>query len=107
MLMARPNTEIPSASLKESFYGHLASGPIWDKMMHKCMKQNGFLRFDGPPGFFYNPTLDADIIVYVDDFILIATPSKAAGVWKLSEKLIEFKDFAITPRHCIAAPFGC
>ena len=72
--------------------GHPESGPIWDKKMHKCMKQAGFLHVDGSPGFFYNPALDAEMAVYVDDVILIAPPKHEAGIWKSLEGLIEFKD---------------
>ena len=51
---------------------------MWDKKMHQCMYQAGFLSVEGSPGFFYHPTLGVERTVYVDDFVLIAPPSDPA-----------------------------
>ena len=70
-----PKHRGPVCILKKSLYGQSESEPIF-----------------GSPGFFYNPTLDAEMFVYVNDFILIAFPKHEAGIWKSLEWLIEFKD---------------
>ena len=78
--------------LKRALYGHPESGPIWDKKMHSVMKQCGFLPIEGSPGVFYHPSKNAEMIVYVDDFILIAPEQHEADIWKELDKHIEFKD---------------
>ena len=41
--------------------------------MHKVMRECGFLSVGGGgPGVFYHPELDAEKVVYFDDFILIS-----------------------------------
>ena len=60
----------PVCVLKRALYGHPESRAIWDKKMHKDMKECGFLPVgEGSPGVFYSPSLGAEMIVYVDDFI--------------------------------------
>ena len=41
---------------------------------------------------FYHPSKNAEMIVYVDDFILIAPERHEAGLWKELDKHIDFKD---------------
>ena len=60
--------------------------------MHSVMKQCGYLAIEGCPGVFYHPSKNAEMIVYVDDFILIAPEQHEAGIWKESDKHIDFKD---------------
>ena len=73
----------PVRILKRALYGHPESGAIWDKKMHKVMKECGFLHVgEGSPGVFYNPFLGAEMIVYVDDFLLISPAKHEAQIWK-------------------------
>ena len=61
--------------------------------MRKVMKECGFLPVaEGSPGVFYNPTLSAEMIVYVDDFILISPEAHEVKIWKQLDKHILFKD---------------
>ena len=68
---------------------------MWDKKMHQCMYQAGFLSLEGSPGFFYHPKFGVDCTVYVDDFVLIAPPSLEAKMGKMLEAVIEFKEPAV------------
>ena len=56
------------------------------------MTQCGFVSLDGSPGFFYHPQYGAEVVVYVDDFILIAPPHLEAQIWGELDKVITFKD---------------
>jgi len=59
------------------------------------MKACGFLPLEGSPGFFHSPTLDVEVVVYVDDFLLIAPPALEAKIWGMLEGNpgnITFKD---------------
>ena len=68
-----PKYKDPVCVLKRALYRHPESGSIWDKKMRKVIKECGFLPIaEGSPGVFYNPSLNAEMIVYVDDFILIS-----------------------------------
>ena len=60
--------------------------------MKACMAKCGFVHLDGSPGFFYHPEYGAEVVVYVDDFILIAPPKLEAQIWKELDKVITFKD---------------
>ena len=61
--------------------------------MHKVMRLCGFLPVgEGSPGVFYNPKLNAEMVVYVDDFILIAPSQHEANIWAELDKHILFKD---------------
>ena len=61
--------------------------------MHKVMKACGFLPVgEGSPGVFYNTTLGAEMIVYVDDFILISPEKHEDQIWKELDRHILFKD---------------
>ena len=88
-----PKYKDPVCVLKRALYGHPESGAIWDKKMRKVMKECGFLPVaEGSPGVFYNPTLSAEMIVYVDDFILISPEAHENKIWKQLDKHILFKD---------------
>ena len=56
------------------------------------MSECGFVSLDGSPGFFYHADYDAEVVVYVDDFIPIAPPSLEAKIWSALDKVITFKD---------------
>ena len=56
------------------------------------MTECGFVSLDGSPGFFYHPVLNADVVVYVDDFILIAPPEAQDKIWRMLDEAILFKD---------------
>ena len=56
--------------------------------MTKC----GFVSLDGSPGFFYHPVLNAEVVVYVDDFILIAPPDVQEKIWRMLDEDCFFKD---------------
>ena len=84
--------------LMKSLYGHPESGALWDKKMHKCMKACGFVPLEGSPGFFHHPKHDVEVVVYVDDFLLIAPPHLEAKIWAMLEGdpgHITFKDPAV------------
>ena len=78
-----PKYRDPVCILKRALYGHPESGPIWDKKMHKVMKDCGFFPVaEGSPGVFYHPTLGAEMVVYGDDSILISPEKLEALIWK-------------------------
>ena len=61
--------------------------------MQKVMKACGFLPVgEGSPGVFYNPTLGAEMIVYVDDSNLISPEKHEDPIWKQLDSHILFKD---------------
>ena len=90
-----PKYHDPVVILRKSLYGHPESGPMWDKKMHQCMYQAGFLSLEGSPGFFYHPTFGVECTVYVDDLVLIAPSSVEAEIWKTLDAVVEFKDPAV------------
>jgi len=65
---------------------------MWDKRMHQVMKKCGFIPLEGSPGFFYHPTKGVEMVVYVDDFVLIAPPHIEDEIWSELDKHILFKD---------------
>ena len=88
-----PKYKDPVCILKRALYGHPECGPIWDKRMHKVMKACGFLPVgEGSPGVFYHPTRGAELIVFVDDFILIYPKQYETQIWKELDAHILFKD---------------
>ena len=46
----------------------------------------------GSPGVFYNPHYGAEMVVYVDDFILVAPEHLHAKIWTSLDRHIKFKD---------------
>ena len=83
----------PVCILRKALYGHPESGPMWDKKMHKVMKDCEFIPVGGgSPGVFYNPHYGAEMVVYVDDFILIAPEHLHAKIWASLDRHIKFKD---------------
>ena len=59
--------------------------------MKKCVAKCGFVPLDGSPGYFYNPN-GAELVVYIDDFILISPRHLEKQIWKDLSKFIEFKN---------------
>ena len=61
--------------------------------MLAVMKQCGFLPVgEGSPGVFYHPTYGAEMVVYVDDFILVSPEKYEDTIWKELDRHILFKD---------------
>jgi len=88
-----PKYHDPVCILQKALYGHPESGLIWDKKMHKVMKICGFLPVgEGSPGVFYHPHFGAEMVVYVDDFILVAPKDLHAKIWAKLDEHIKFKD---------------
>ena len=88
-----PKYKDPVCVLKRALCGHSESGPIWDKKMHNVMGLCGFEPVgEGSPGAIYHPGKNAEMIVYVDDFILVAPENHKDAIWKGLHKRILFKD---------------
>jgi hypothetical protein len=90
-----PKYRDPVCILHRALYGHPESGPLWDKRMHQIMKNCGFLSLEGSHGFFYNIKDDAEMVVYVDDFVLISPIKNEAKIWAELDKHVTFKDPAV------------
>ena len=56
------------------------------------MNSLGFEKLEGSPGSFYHKYLSCEVTVYVDDFILIASPHLEKQIWTALEKKNTFKD---------------
>ena len=98
-----PNTKTQCAFLR-ALYGHPESGAIWDKKMHKVMKECGLLPVgEGSPGVFYNPSLGAEMMVYVDDFKMAGAPANLKKAWQGIMQHISFKEKPKPTTRCL----GC
>lgn len=82
----------PVCLLEKSLYGHPESGPLWDKKMCGIMKKLGYTKSSTSPGVFFNPITNAEVNVYVDDFVLFCSPNMIETLWNELDREIKFKD---------------
>ena len=88
----RPKYIRPHCRLKRALYGHPEAGALWEKTLKEIMSKQGWEQIPMQPGVFCHKKSGATMVVYVDDLLLIASPSWTNSLWRALEKKVCFKD---------------
>ena len=84
----------PAVSLNLALNGHPKAGNLWDGHTDRTLCQLGWVKVDNWRGVFIHEDRSL-LIVYVDDFALVASQEAAFKHWKIIEKIITFKEDAL------------
>lgn len=87
----RPKYRRPVVHRRLALYGHLESGPLWDKTLLVALIAIGWAKVSEWPGVWRNIAYSC-LLVYIDDILVICKKELVQKQWKAIEKAIEFKD---------------
>ena len=73
----------PVVPLRLALYGHPDSGSHWEQHCDQALKAAGFDTIPNWPGCYLHQRLSGFLVVYVDDFKLVAPKANLKALWKL------------------------
>ena len=92
-----PKYSRPVCRLRKALYGHPQSDRKWEKYLGSKLRKLGWRPSEGNPGTWLRELpgekgLNACLVTYVDDLLLIAPKDVATKFWRDIEKEVEFKE---------------
>ena len=82
--------ENPVVILVLALYGHPKAGKIWEGDCTQRVKKCGWIELsESWPNVFRQPKIKAFLLIYVDDFKLVAKSKHQKGLWEKSKGVID------------------